>query len=57
MNIIFLKPTHKGSTFPFNFYESFKDELLKDPKVKTVYESLKPEYNIMQILIDVRKTT
>ncbi len=36
-------------------YSDFKEELLKNPEVRTEYEALEPEYNIIQALIDARK--
>ena len=36
-------------------YSDFKEELLRNPEIKTEYEALEPEYNIIQALIDARK--
>lgn len=36
-------------------YSDFKEELLKNPEIRTEYEALEPEYNIIQALIDARK--
>ena len=36
-------------------YEDFKKEILKDPEVKTAYDELSPEYDIIQAMIDTRK--
>lgn len=38
-----------------NNYTEFKKELLKNPKVKAEYETLAPEFDIIQELIDKRK--
>ena len=35
-------------------YEDFKKEILKDPEVKTAYDELSPEYDIIQAMIDAR---
>ena len=37
-------------------YEDFKTEILKDPEVKTAYDELSPEYDIIQAMIDARKS-
>ena len=37
-------------------YEDFKKEILKDPEVKTAYDGLSPEYDIIQAMIDTRKS-
>lgn len=37
-------------------YEDFKKEILKDPEVKTAYDELSPEYDIIQVMIDTRKS-
>ena len=36
-------------------YSEFKQELLKNPKVKAEYDALAPEYDIIQAMIDARK--
>lgn len=38
-----------------NSYNELKKELLKNPEVKTEYETLAPEFDIIQALIDARK--
>lgn len=37
-------------------YEDFKNEILKDPEVKTEYDELSCEYGIIQATIDDRKS-
>lgn len=37
-------------------HEDFKKEILKDPEVKTAYDELSPEYDIIQAMIDTRKS-
>lgn len=37
-------------------YEDFKKGILKDPEVKTAYDELSCEYDIIQAMIDTRKT-
>ena len=37
-------------------YTEFKKQALKDPKVKKAYDELQPEYDIIQALIDARKS-
>lgn len=37
-------------------YEDFKKGILKDPEVKTAYDQLSCEYDIIQAIIDTRKT-
>ena len=34
----------------------FKKELLEDPEVKAAYDELQPEYDIIQAMIDTRKS-
>lgn len=36
-------------------YNEFKQELLKNQKVKAEYDALAPEYDIIQAMIDARK--
>lgn len=36
-------------------YEDFKKEILKDPDVKSAYDDLSPEYDIIQTMIDFRR--
>jgi transcriptional regulator with XRE-family HTH domain len=36
-------------------YNEFKQELLKNPRVKAEYDALAPEYDIIQAMIDARK--
>ena len=37
-------------------YQKYRDEALKnDPELKAAYETLAPEYNIIQAMIDARK--
>ena len=35
-------------------YETFKKELLVNPEIKKEYESLEPEYDIIQAIINAR---
>ncbi len=35
-------------------FRSFKEELLKDPEVRTEYEALKPEYEVIRALVSAR---
>ena len=35
-------------------YEDFKNAILKDSDVKTAYDDLSPEYDIIQAMIDTR---
>lgn len=37
-------------------YKDFKKQALKDPEVKAEYDALQPEYDIIQAMIDVRKS-
>ncbi len=37
-------------------HEDFKKEILKDPEVKTAYDEFSPEYDIIQAMIDTRKS-
>ncbi len=37
-------------------YREFKKELLADPEVKEAYDELQPEYDIIQAMIDTRKS-
>ena len=37
-------------------YSELKKELLRDPEVKAEYDALEPEFNIIQAMIDARKT-
>lgn len=37
-------------------YEDFKKKALENPDVKSAYEELEPEYDIIQALIDARKS-
>ena len=37
-------------------YEKFKKEMLDRPEVKTDYEALEPEFDIIQAMIDARKS-
>ena len=37
-------------------YKEYKDKALKNPKVKSEYDTLEPEYNIIQAMIDARKS-
>ena len=37
-------------------YEDFKKEILKDPEAKTAYDELSCEYDIIQSMIDTRKS-
>ena len=36
-------------------YQEFRKELLENPEVKAEYDSLEPEFNIIQAMIDARK--
>ncbi len=36
-------------------YKDFKEEMLANPEVKTEYDALEPEFDIIQAMIDVRK--
>ena len=36
-------------------YEEYKKKALKNPDVKTEYDALEPEYDIIQAMIDARK--
>lgn len=36
-------------------YKDFKQELLSNPDVKSEYDALKPEFDIIQAMIDARK--
>ena len=36
-------------------YNDYKKKALKDPEVKREYDSLAPEYDIIQAMIDARK--
>lgn len=35
-------------------FQKFKEELLKDPEVRTEYEALKPEYEVIRALVSAR---
>ncbi len=35
-------------------FRKFKEELLKDPEVRTEYEALKPEYEVIRALVGAR---
>ena len=37
-------------------YSEFKMELLEDPEVKAAYDELQPEYDIIQAMVDARKS-
>ena len=37
-------------------YEDFKKEILTDPEVKRAYDELSPEYDIIQAMINTRKS-
>lgn len=37
-------------------YQEYKKKALKDPEVKREYEALEPEYDIIQAMIDARKS-
>ncbi len=37
-------------------YRELKKELLADPEVKAAYDELQPEYDIIQAMIDTRKS-
>ncbi len=37
-----------------NDFQKFKEELLKDPEVRTEYEALKPEYEVIRALVSAR---
>ena len=36
-------------------YEDYKRKALKNPEVKAEYDSLQPEYDLIQAMIDARK--
>lgn len=38
-------------------FEDFLSEQLKDPEIKAEYDSLEPEFTLMQAIIDARKST
>lgn len=38
-------------------FEDFLAEQLKDPEVKAEYDTLEPEFTLMQAIIDARKQT
>lgn len=37
-------------------YKEYKKKALSDPEVKAEYEALQPEYDIIQAMIDTRKS-
>ena len=37
-------------------YAEFKKELLAEPEVRAAYDELQPEYDIIQAMIDARKS-
>lgn len=37
-------------------FTDFLNEQLKNPKIKAEYDALEPEFNIIQAMIDARKT-
>ncbi|MGN0426034.1 MAG: helix-turn-helix domain-containing protein [Acetatifactor sp.] len=37
-------------------YAEYKQQLLSDPDVRAAYDELQPEYDIIQALIDARKS-
>ena len=37
-------------------YSEFKMELLEDPEVKAAYDELQPEYDIIQAMVNARKS-
>ena len=39
-----------------NRYEDYKKKALQNPEVKKEYDALGPEYDIIQAMIDARKT-
>ena len=45
----------RGEIIMINYTE-FKKQALKDPKVKKAYDELQPDYDIIQALIDARKS-
>jgi predicted XRE-type DNA-binding protein len=36
-------------------YSDFKKKSLEDPEIRSAYDELQPEYDIIQVLIDARK--
>lgn len=38
-------------------YDTFREEMLKDPKIKAEYDALEPEYAIIRAMVDARKST
>lgn len=38
-------------------FDDFLEEQLRDPEIKAEYDALEPEFNIIQAMIDARKTT
>ena len=39
-----------------NSYKEYKERALQNPEVKTEYDALQPEYDIIQAMIDARKS-
>lgn len=39
-----------------NSYQDFKKQMLQNPEVKAEYDALEPEYDIIQAMIDARKS-
>lgn len=37
-------------------FQKFKEEMLNNPEIKEEYEALEPEFNIIQAMIDTRKS-
>jgi len=37
-------------------YSDFKKKSLEDPEIRSAYDELQPEYDIIQVLIDARKS-
>ncbi len=38
-------------------YDTFREEMLKDPEIKAEYDALEPEYAIIRAMVDARKST
>lgn len=37
-------------------FQTFKEELLKDPEIRAAYKALKPETEVIRAMIDARPT-
>lgn len=50
-----IRKTTKGDIDMVN-YNDYKEQLLKDPELKAEYDALEPEYDIINAMIEARKS-